>query len=464
MTPPVRQDRSAEIDPAATIVACATPPGRGAIAVVRVSGPAVGPAVRAVTGRPVPPARTAVRRRLVDPATARGLDHGLVLWFPAPRSYTGEDSAEFHLHGGPAVVEGVLAALTTLPGLRLATPGEFTRRAFEQGRLDLTEVEAIADLIAAETALQRDQAVRQLDGALADLVEGWRTELIEIMGRLEAVLDFSDQDLLDGVAATAADALDRLRSALDRHLADRRRGERLRTGLSVVIVGAPNVGKSCLLNRLARYDAAIVSSRAGTTRDVIEVRLDLQGVPVTLIDTAGLRDTEDTEDELEQAGIDRAKARAAAADLRIVVFDATADPVLNGQALAWVDDRTIPVINKTDLRAAPVSEIAGRPVAAVSAHTGAGVAELLERLARALAIVNSDAAPAVVTRLRHRQALEGCRDSLKAAQDQLARGLGQADLAAEDLRRAAHCLGRITGRIDVEAWLDVVFREFCIGK
>jgi tRNA modification GTPase len=434
----------------ATIFALASGAGAAGVAVVRVSGPGAGAALAALTGRPLPRPRVATRRRLVDPASAETLDEALVLWMPGPASFTGEDVVELHIHGGRAVVAGVVEALGRRAGLRPAEPGEFTRRAFETGRMDLTAAEAVADLVAAETAAQRRQALRQMGGALARLYDGWRERLVRALAHVEAAIDFPDEDLPGGILGAATGEVAALEVAIGAHLDDGGRGERLRAGVSVAIVGAPNAGKSSLLNALAGRDVAIVSARAGTTRDVIEVHLDLAGCPVILADTAGLRETDD---EIEAEGVRRARARAAAADLTVALFDATTAPDEATRAL--VGPETIVVRSKADL-GAPHGEIGGL---LVSARTGAGLAELLARLTAAVTDRFAAADQPALTRARHRSALTEARDALARS-----RSARLPELAAEDLRLAARALGRITGRIDVEDLLDVIFRDFCIGK
>lgn len=441
----------------ATIFALATAPGRAGVAVVRVSGPASGAALTALTGRPLPRPREATLAKLRDPKTGEALDDALVLHFTAPRSFTGEDVVELHLHGGRAVVAGVVEVLSSQPGLRVAEPGEFTRRAFENGKLDLTEAEAVADLVDAETAAQRRQALRQMDGALGTLYDGWRERLTRSLAHIEADIDFPDEDLPSGVSSTARPVLETLAREIDTHLDDKGRGERLREGLHIAIVGAPNAGKSSLLNALARREAAIVSARAGTTRDVIEVHLDLGGYPVVLADTAGLREA--AADEVEEEGIRRALDRAAKADVKIAVFDATTLPALDPATVALVDADTIVVLNKTDVADATPPVIAGVPAIAVSARTGVGLPPLEERLTAFSADRLAGGGVPALTRARHRSALEECRDALRRA---LTAPLPE--LMAEDVRLASRALGRITGRVDVEDLLDVIFRDFCIGK
>ena len=451
-----------------TVFAPATPPGRAGIAVIRISGPRSGAALAALAGR-LPPARRASRRRL-RAGDGEPLDDALVLWFPGPASYTGEDAAELHLHGGPAVVVAVLEALAALPGLRPAEPGEFTRRAFDNGRIDLTAVEGLADLVAAESEAQRRQALRQLDGALAALYDRWRAVLVAALAHVEAAIDFSDQDLPDDTGRSVVHDIEGIYAEITQHLDDDHRGERLREGLFVTIVGAPNVGKSSLLNRLARRDAAIVSHFAGTTRDVIEVHMDIGGLPVILADTAGLRAhavdgatgdaTGDVVDPVEAEGVSRALARAARADLKIAVFDAVAWPETDARTRAMVDGDTLVVVNKTDLaRPAAGAALAGHPAWPLSCLGGEGFDAFLAALADAVtARLRLGGAPAL-TRARHRAALVDCSEALARFPAATA-----PELAAEDLRLAMRALGRITGRVDVEDLLDVIFAEFCIGK
>ncbi|MDA1089126.1 MAG: tRNA uridine-5-carboxymethylaminomethyl(34) synthesis GTPase MnmE [Proteobacteria bacterium] len=452
-----------------TIYALASAGGRAGIAVVRVSGPQASAALTALaaTGgrQAVALPRKAIRAAINEPSTSERIDDGLVIWFPAPGSFTGEDVAEFHLHGGPAVISGVLEALAAMAGLRMATPGEFTRRAFENGKMDLTAAEGLADLIEAETSAQRKQALRQLEGELGRLYEDWRQRLLAALAHGEAGIDFSDEDLPAGIEVEARKDVADLERDLAGHLKDGRRGERLRGGFQIAIIGPPNAGKSSLLNQLARRDAAIVSETAGTTRDVIEVHLDLGGYPVTVADTAGLRDVGEDE-KIEAEGIRRARAHAVDADLRLAVFDGQSWPEADAATMALVDASAIVVINKCDLSPLPLRpEINGQPALAISALTGDGIEALLAAVAdRISGLMSASASPApALTRTRHREALEECRAALGRF---LAAGpgTGMPELAAEDLRLAARALGRITGRVDVDDVLEVIFRDFCIGK
>lgn len=434
-----------------TIFALASGSGRAAVSLLRLSGPGSGAILARLAGR-VPPARMASLRRLRHPASGEALDEALVLWFPGPRSYTGEDAAELHLHGGRAVREGVVEALLAC-GARPAEPGEFTRRAFLNGRMDLTAAEGIADLIEAETAAQRRQALRQAGGALAARYAGWAERLTRLLAHQEAAIEFAEDGLpnnLEGEVRLGARAL---ASEIGAHLDDGQRGERLREGLWAAIVGAPNAGKSSLLNALAGREAAIVSARAGTTRDVVEVRLDLGGVPVLLADTAGLRETPD---EVEAEGVRRAQRRAEEADLVIAVFAADQPP--DAATLALLAPGVVVVANKTDLVPA-WREIGGMVPLAVSAREGAGLEALQAALAEAAAARAGVSEEASLTRPRHRAALGEAAAWLREAEQ-----APLPELAAEALRAALRALGRLTGRIGVEAVLDMVFGDFCIGK
>jgi tRNA modification GTPase len=441
-----------------TIVAPASGAGVAAVAVIRISGPATRALLEALCGS-APPPRHASLRTIGLPA-APPIDRGLVLWFEGPSSFTGEDMAELQVHGGRAVIGAVIDAVLTLPGTRLAEPGEFARRAFENGKLDLTEVEGLADLINAETEAQRRQALAQAEGSLRALYEGWRAEVVRAQALIEAGLDFADEsDVIADVAAKADPVVARLRGAIALHLADRC-GERLRDGFKVVIAGAPNAGKSSLLNALAKREAAIVSEEAGTTRDVIEVHLDLGGVPVMLIDTAGLREAEG---KVEAEGIRRALARAGDADLVLWIVDATAPQWEAPRGLASPKPGeggavAVTVLNKFDL--APDVE-PDRDAIRVSVMTGEGIEQLVDMLADKAALGTGQGAGApVLTRARHRAELAAAHAALERYGD---RALAP-EFKAEELRIGAHHLGRLTGRIDVEDVLGAIFAEFCIGK
>jgi tRNA modification GTPase len=436
-----------------TIYALATPPGRSGVAVVRISGPDARAALAALTDRALPKPRVATLRRLIGKDDLP-IDDALVLWFPAPRSFTGEDVAELHLHGGPAVIAATLAALSVQQGLRLAEPGEFTRRAFDHDKLDLAQVEGIADLIAAETEMQRRQALRQAEGALSRRLESWRNDLARVLARLEAYIDFPDEDLPQQLLSSINVEIKLIADTLARELAGHA-AERLREGLTIAILGAPNVGKSSIINKIAQREAAIVSSIAGTTRDVIEVRMDVAGYPVTLADTAGLRASAD---EIEAEGVRRALGRAEHADLKLLVFDGGAWPRIDPETAKLIDDQAICVVNKADLLREPEPvAVEGRAALKLSCKTGLGfdavVGVIADRAKGAMAGTE------VLTRARHRAAVE----EAKAALDR-AGAAGQLELKAEDLRLAVRAIGRIAGRVDVEEVLDLIFKEFCIGK
>lgn len=453
-----------------TIFALASGKGKAGVAVMRLSGKQAATAIRRLTtGRGeegnLPPPRKAVLREFRDPETDVMLDHGLVLWFPAPHSFTGEDVAEFHVHGGGATIARLARALSALPGLRPAEPGEFSRRAFENGKMDLTAAEGLADLVAAETESQRRQALRQLEGDLGRLYEGWRGGLVAAMADIEAGIDFADEELPHGLVARSRAAVAEIAAEIARHLNDHRRGERLRDGIHAVILGPPNVGKSSLLNVLARRDVVIVSDIPGTTRDVVEVHLDLGGYPVTVADTAGLRDSGDA---VESEGVRRAMDRAALADIRVVLCDARDWPEIDKENQQVIDANTIIAINKTDLLETPLDTAGERKpevyaLCPISALTGQGMDEFVAVLERAAAALVDVAGAPALTRERHRRALETCAGHLRRAMGGKADARGD-ELIAEDLRLAARDLGRVTGRVDVEDILDVVFREFCIGK
>jgi tRNA modification GTPase len=481
-----------------TIYALSSGRPPAAIAVVRISGPRAGEALKALARKiPAPRKATLARLRGRDGAI---IDHALALWFPAPHSETGEDVAELQLHGGRAVIAAVLGALSELTGLRPAEAGEFTRRAFENGKLDLTAVEGLADLVMAETEGQRRQAFRQMTGALGNRAENWRAQLIQALALLEAHIDFSDEaDVPQDLVTPALTIARALEGEIASALADGGRGERLREGLVVAIAGPPNAGKSTLLNRIAKREAAIVSPYAGTTRDVIEVHLDLGGLPVTLLDTAGIRETDDP---VELEGVRRARARSADADLVLWVVDAS-DPECvellpetgkNRPAPpAWLIHNKIDlvqgdrrknerqhqmigntesdlrtnkllknIVNKSLTEKSEFKFITSELEFNISAVSGEGFDRLLVELARYAKGFLAGAESALVTRERHRQALE---DAVAALRRALVRDLsGHEDLLAEELRIATRSLGRLTGRVDVEDILDVIFRDFCIGK
>ena len=437
-----------------TIYALATAPGRAALAVIRISGTAAAAALTALTQKPPPPPRRAVLRALYDPPSGRRIDEALVLWMPAPASFTGDDTAELHVHGGSAVVAGLLDALSRLPDLEPATAGAFTRRAVANGRLDLTRAEAIADLIDAESIAQQDQALRQMRGELEALYTGWRDRLTDMRAHVEAAIEFVEEDVPENAATSALAALPTLRDTIAAHLGDTR-GLKLRDGLRLVLLGPPNVGKSSILNRLIDRDAAITAPQAGTTRDLIEAPAILGGVAITFVDTAGLQ--ADTSDAVEHEGMRRAAREAENADLRLFVrapdcpFDESLFPA------ARPDD--IQIFNKSDLvpeKSPPMDD-----TLAISAATGAGFDALHARLKTTIEHRFAPAETPLLTRQRHAHSL---REAVEALDRALAAQNKAPELVAEDLRLAARALGRVTGAVDVEAVLDVIFADFCIGK
>jgi tRNA modification GTPase len=427
-----------------------------AIALVRVSGPQAEKIVTALAGK-LPSARMATRALLRD-LGQRPIDDAVVLWFPGPASATGEDLAEFHVHGGRAVLAALFAALSGFEDVRPAEPGEFTRRAFENGKLDLTEAEGLDDLIHADTDRQRRQALRQLKGLLGDKARDWRARIIEASALIEAGIDFSDEgDVPAELIAPALAKVKALLTEIEEALAEQGRSERLRDGLVVAIAGPPNVGKSTLMNQLARREVAIVSPHAGTTRDVIEVQLDLDGYPVTVIDTAGIRETDDP---VEQEGVRRARARAADADLVLWLVDSS------GTGREGQGETTAPVWlvrNKIDLDGTdrPVAESAGDRVFRISASRGDGMPELIAAMVGFAQIYFGSSEGGLIGRTRQRKLLQETAESLRRCVADIEQG---EELAAEELRAAAYSLGRLLGRVDVEDILDVIFREFCVGK
>ncbi len=439
-----------------TIYALSSGAGLAGVSVVRISGPQADALLTSLGVSPLPEARYAALHKLGGDGPV--IDQALVLRFPAPGSFTGEDVAELHVHGGRAVLAAVLEAISDTGLARHAEPGEFTRRAFENGKLDLTAAEGLADLVAAQTDAQRRLALRQYDGALADLYEGWRQRLIDLMGYAEAEIDFSDEELPEGLRAATEERISALNAEIAQHIVGADRGEQIRSGFPIVILGAPNVGKSSIINYLAKRDVAIISEVAGTTRDVIEVQLNLGGFAVTVSDTAGLREASD---DIEAEGVRRAEQRAAGAALRLVILDAT-DNTLPERVRGLITGEAIVVVNKTDLVKGTYSPLElpdGMKPLLVSAETGAGLEDLLSHLTGYVrARLDATEAP-LPTRQRHREALVDANAALSNVTD-----APYPELAAEDARVALRALGRITGRVDIDEILDTVFRDFCIGK
>ena len=466
-----------------TIYALASAQGRAGIAVVRVSGARAQESLASLSKDQFAP-RQAVLSKIHDPETGAMIDEPIIIYFQPPRSYTGEDVVEYHIHGGKAVRDSLLSVLSKMDGHRMAEAGEFTRRAFENGRMDLTQAEAVADLIHAETEAQKQLALSQMGGALADLYQGWATQLVRALAYAEAQIDFADEDLPeDEIKAQVTPVLENIAKAMADHLNDGNRGERLRDGVKIAIIGAPNAGKSSLINALAKRDVAIVSDMAGTTRDILEVHLDLNGYPVTFYDTAGLRPEQlndaSAQDKIEAEGIKRALKIADEADFKILLFDGTED-TLHPQTLALCDEKSIMVVNKIDqsppLRGA-VSDEAIHTISNehsidcfagarndgciyISARDGTGLNDLIQNVSRETMKLFEDIqnTPSL-TRARHREALQDAQSHIERA----LQGFSP-DMIAEDIRLAVRAIGKITGRTDVEDLLDIIFRDFCIGK
>lgn len=426
-----------------TIFALASAEGKAGVAVIRVSGPAAFSVVRGMTGSDVP-ARQAVLRTLVA-QDKTFLDQAVVLGFPGPSSFTGENVVELQVHGSQAVVSAILHDLSEYPNLRLAEPGEFTRRAMDNGKLDLSQVEGLADLIDAETEAQRRQAQVTLSGALGKLADRWRTDLIRAAALIEATIDFADEDVPTDVTPEVSELLTSVLVNLKQETASVKIAERIRSGFEVAIVGAPNVGKSTLLNALAGRNAAITSEFAGTTRDVIEVRMDLGGLAVTLLDTAGLRETSDV---VEGMGIQLARDRAAASDLRVFLADPSDELDIEFQA--------------GDIRVTPKADLRLDKSNAVSGVTGDGIENLISQISGVL--VGKSASAGIATRQRHKVAMTRAVNSLQSAQMMLESGPDHYDIVSEELRTAIRALESLVGRVDVENLLDEIFSSFCVGK
>ncbi|MEM9393849.1 MAG: tRNA uridine-5-carboxymethylaminomethyl(34) synthesis GTPase MnmE [Pseudomonadota bacterium] len=427
-----------------TIFAQATAKGKAGVAIVRISGPRAFFAAKKIAG-PLPEAHRASLRELRD-ASGEILDEAVILAFPRGRSFTGEDVVEFHVHGSIAVVTAVQTELSKIDGLRLAEPGEFTRRALENNRLDLAQVEGLADLVDAETEAQRRQAHRVFSGALGSMVETWRTKLIRAAALLEATIDFADEEVPEDVAPEVTQLLNAVSGDLKKEISGSHVAERVRDGFEVAILGAPNAGKSSLLNALAGREAAITSSIAGTTRDVVEVRMDLAGVPVTLLDTAGLRETED---EIEQIGVQRALARARAADLTLLLTE-------TGEVPAEIAEEAVDLVVRSKADIAPAEGYLS-----ISVVSGAGLQELTDHIGRLLS--ERVASVGTATHLRHRLSMEKAYTLLRDVIDQLNAGT-PTEILAEELRSAIRALDSLIGRVDVDHLLGEIFASFCLGK
>lgn len=441
-----------------TIFAPATAQGKAGVAVIRISGEKALDALRALCPTLSVIPRNAALAKLRHPVSGEVLDAALAIYFPSPHSFTGEDVVELHLHGSRAVLAEIMDILSGTPGFRLAEPGEFSKRSFLNGKMDLTEAEGLADLIDAETKAQHRLALRQMSGELHQLYDGWRNAIIEILAFVEAYIDFPDEDIPKDIIDSLMEKIHLLQKAIEHHLQDNRRGEKLRDGLYITIVGAPNVGKSSLLNYLAKRDVAIVSHIAGTTRDILEVQLNIAGYPVILADTAGLRETVET---IEEEGIRRAKHRAGQADIILAMFDATKLDSPDNATLALVSETSLLVVNKIDSlpNLSGTLSLRGKTPIPISLNTGEGLETLLNALE---SLANEHMSPGndpLITRARYREGLIQCLAYLKDFS--LNKPI---ELASEDLRLAARELGKITGNIGVEDILDALFSHFCIGK
>ena len=436
-----------------TIFALASGAGVSGVAIIRLSGEQAFKTVADLTRSSLPLPRSAVLRKFFE-KSGKIIDEGLVIRFPSPASFTGEDVAELHVHGGIATVDAMLKSLAAFDGLRLAEPGEFTRRAFENGKLDLTSVEALSDLIAAETEAQRLQALRQLGGDFGKQCDLWRDELIGVLANLEAWIDFPDEDLPGDLLKQTKHKILCFVNLISQYIDKNKVGERIRSGFSIAIIGPPNAGKSSLLNFFAGREAAIVSNKAGTTRDVIEVKCFIGGLPVTFLDTAGLRKSTD---QIEEEGVKRALAVSSQADLLILVNAPDCSELDDTDFLDVADDGGPPCIklwNKSDLGSSPFPD-----TVSISLKTGKNCDKLVEELEAHLQRMLPLEGSAPLTRRRHREALESCLTHLERAA-----GGSEIELIAEDIRLSARAMGRITGRVDVEDILDRLFNEFCIGK
>ncbi len=436
-----------------TIFALATPPGKSGVAIIRISGPQTSSILYSLSINKLPIERYAKLHKVYHPISQELIDNALILYFKSPASFTGEDCAELHLHGGRAIIDHIYDALNSIKNVRLAEPGEFSLRAFKNGKMDLTEAEALIDLIDAETKMQHKQALRQMSGELKDLYNSWREEIIKGLSLVEAYIDFPDEDIPDEVTTQLNNLVKTMINSISIHLNDNNRGEKLRNGIYVTIIGATNVGKSSLLNLLAKRDVAIVSNIAGTTRDIIEVKLDLAGYPFVIADTAGIRETND---QIETEGIKRALDSARNADLKIAIFDAS-EKELDKNTLELIDDNSIVLFNKMDL--SPNNNHSLKNSIPISIKNNIGIDLLLEKLKSFAADNFSPSSDPVITRERHRKHLSLSIESLLRFNKEL-----PIELAAEELRIAASHLGKIMGRIDVEEILDQIFSSFCIGK
>lgn len=434
-----------------TIFALATPPGKSGVAIIRISGNEAFHCLDFLIKGPKPKLRYASLQTLINHTTNQVIDKAIILTFSAENSFTGENIVELHIHGSRAIINILMKLLADMDNFRLANPGEFAKRAFLNGKMDLTAAEGLADLIEAETLIQQQQAMRQVEGKLANIYDNWRKKLISILALIEAFLDFPDDDIPEDIIFEINTEVNRLKFDIDKHLNDSHKGEILRRGINVAILGAPNVGKSSLLNYLAKKDVAIVSNIAGTTRDVIEVNLDLDGYPVTIADTAGIRESQDI---IEQEGINRALKRAENADIKIIMLAADDPNSFNLNVLDMANEDTIILLNKIDKQQNTLDRAIN-----ISIEKNIGLDLFLEKLLDLVVEKFSPSADPVITRERHRYFLKACYECLDRFSLE-----NQLELASEDLRLAARALGQIVGTIDVDQILDEIFAKFCIGK
>ena len=442
-----------------TIYALSTGPGIAGIAIIRVSGKNTADVIKKITGNKLPNPREATRRKFNYINTNELIDEGVLLWFPAPNSYTGEDLAEFHVHGSRAVITALHKTIAQIENCRLAEPGEFTKRAFQNGKISLLKAESIADLISSETEIQRKQALKIMSGKSSNQFNSWREKLLKILSHVEAKIDFPDENLPKDILIDIQKTSDQVSFEIQKTLNDQKVGEKIREGFKIAIIGPTNAGKSSLLNYLSKRDVAIVSETAGTTRDVIETHLNLDGYPVIVSDTAGIRDSKD---EIEQKGVKLALNRADDADLKLVIIDGNSND-LNKTLKDFVDENAILVVNKSDLLNGNLSEkFKKHEYVLVSIKNNLNLDQLISKIKNKLKNKFSSNEDILITRERHRQHLEHCIMCLKSFKNK--KGSEEFDKAAEDLRLATRHLGMIVGKVDVEELLGSIFNDFCIGK
>ena len=442
-----------------TIYALSTGPGISGIAVIRVSGKKTGDVIKKITRNKLPNPREATRRKFNYINTNELIDEGVLLWFPGPNSYTGEDLAEFHVHGSRAVINALHKTLSQIKNCRLAEPGEFTKRAFQNGKISLLKAESIADLISSETEIQRKQALKIMSGKSSDQFNSWRDKLLKILSHIEAKIDFPDEDLAKDILTNIQKTSDQVSSEIQKTLNDQKVGERIREGFKIAIVGPTNSGKSSLLNYLSKRDAAIVSEIAGTTRDVIETHLNLDGYPVVISDTAGIRESKN---EIEKKGIKLALNRAEDADLKLVIIEAK-NVDFKGVLKNLLDESAIIVINKSDLIKGKLnSKFKKYEHVLISIKKDLNLNKLISKIKNKLKNKFISSENILITRERHRQNLKNCVYHLQKFDER--RTTSEVDKAAEDLRLATRHLGMIVGKVDVEELLGSIFNDFCIGK